>query len=269
MSTYFQYNKGEGTVPQNAIRISPSQLSKFFDATSTWYRSTLLGEQEVIQNRTPIELGNCIHAAAAMTFDTGHVDMQQIRNYVSAISNPEVDKSAILDQLPHMIPLISSYVLNNRPSTSEEFLAFELKPNIYVAGTLDAYSNNGILTDYKTTSSKTVPTTIPRSYYFQLMTYAWLLRKHNRTITQLRLVYVTRFIDGGISERTGRPLKSYPAELHTLNHIITDDDWSLIDGCLNVIADSIQLWQAHPEYRHILSQDNRLRQAAAPILFKD
>lgn len=268
MKDYFTYNI-ESTIPPIAIRISPSQLSKFFDATSTWYRSTLLGEQEVIANRTPIELGNCVHAAAAMTFDTGHVDMQQIRDYISSISNPEVDKSAILDQLPHMIPLISHYVLNNRPSTSEEFLSFELKPNIYVAGTLDAYSSNGILTDYKTTSSKTAPTTIPRSYYFQLMTYAWLLRKASRTITQLRLVYITRYIDGGISEKTGRPLKNYPAELHTLNHIITDDDWSLIDGCLNVIADSIQLWQAHPEYRHILAQDNRLRQAAAPILFKD
>ena len=73
----------------------------------------------------------------------------------------------------------------------------------------------------------------------------------------------------GISEKTGKPLKSYNAELHTLNHLITDEDWQLIDGCLSVIADSIQLWQARPEYRHILAQDNRLRQAAAPILFKD
>ena len=269
MSTYFQYNKGEGTVPQSAIRISPSQLSKFFDATSTWYRSTLLGEQEVIQNRTPIELGNCIHAAAAMAFDTGHVDMTAINNYISSISNPDVDTAVIREQLPHMIPLISDYVRRNRPSTSEEFLSYQLRPDIYVAGTLDAYSNNGILTDYKTTSAKSPPTNFPRSYYFQLMTYAWLLRKTSRPITQLRLVYITRYIDGGISEKTGRPLKSYPAELHTLNHIITDDDWSLINGCLSVIADSIQLWQAHPEYRHILSQDNRLRQAAAPILFKD
>ena len=267
MKDYFTYNI-ESTIPDNAIRISPSQLSKFFDSTSQWYRETLLGEAGFLGS-TASELGNCVHAAAAMTFDTGHVDMQQIRDYISSISNPEVDKSAILDQLPHMIPLISSYVLNNRPSTSEEFLAFELKPNIYVAGTLDAYSNNGILTDYKTTSSKTTPTTIPRSYYFQLMTYAWLLRKHNRTITQLRLVYITRYIDGGISEKTARPLKSYPAELHTINHLITDEDWQLIDGCLSVIADSIQLWQTHPEYRHILAQDNRLRQSAAPILFKD
>lgn len=267
MKDYFTYNI-ESTIPSTAIRISPSQLSKFFDYTSQWYRETLLGESGFLGS-TASELGNCIHAAAAMTFDTGHVDMQQIRDYISSISNPDVDKSVILDQLPHMIPLISNYVRTNHPNTSEEFLSFELKPNIYVAGTLDAYSSNGILTDYKTTSSKTAPTTIPRSYYFQLMAYAWLLRKHNRTITQLRLVYITRYIDGGISEKTGKPLKSYPAELHTLNHIITDDDWSLIDGCLNVIADSIQFWQSHPQYRHILAQDNRLRQSAPPTLFKD
>ena len=266
---YFTYNDGTTIIPSTAIRISPSQLSKFFDSTSNWYRSTLLQEPEDIQNRTPIELGNCVHAAAAMTFDTGTVDMQQIHTYISSITNPDVDKSAIFEQLPHMIPLISNYVRTNKPSTSEEFLSFELKPNIFVAGTLDAYSNNGILTDYKTTGAKSPPTTFPRSYYFQLMTYAWLLRKHNRPITQLRLVYVTRFIDGGISDKTGKPLKSYPAELHTLNHMISDDDWSLIDGCLSVIADSIQLWITRPELRHILAQDNRLRQPPNPVLFKD
>ena len=267
MKDYFTYNI-ESTVPDNAIRISPSQLSKFFDSTSLWYRETLLGEAGFLGSSAS-ELGSCVHAAAAMTFDTGHVDMTAINNYISSISNPDVDTAVIREQLPHMIPLISDYVRRNRPSTSEEFLSYQLRPGIYVAGTLDAYSSNGILTDYKTTSSKTAPTTIPRSYYFQLMTYAWLLRKHNRIITQLRLVYVTRFIDGGISDKTGKLLKSYPSELHTINHLITDEDWQLIDGCLSVIADSIQLWQTHPEYRHILAQDNRLRQAAAPTLFKD
>lgn len=266
MKDYFTYNN-LSTVPATAIRISPSQLSKFFDSTSQWYRETLLGESGFLGS-TASELGNCCHAAAAMTFD-GLVDLPAIYSYVSSINNAEVDKSAILEQLPYMVPLISDYVRKNRPTTSEEFISFELQPNIYVAGTLDAYSSNGILTDYKTTGAKTPPTTFARSYYFQLMTYAWLLRKQNRTITQLRLVYVTRYIDGGISDKTGKPLKSYPAELHVLNHLITDDDWSLIDGCLNVIADSIKLWQSHPEYRHILAQDNRLKIAAAPMLFKD
>ena len=266
MKDSFTYNN-LSTVPANATRISPSQLSKFFDSTSQWYRETLLGESGFLGS-TASELGNCCHAAAAMTFD-GLVDLPAIHSYVSSINNAEVDKSAILEQLPYMIPLISDYVRKNRPTTSEEFISFELQPNIYVAGTLDAYSSNGILTDYKTTGAKTPPTTFARSYYFQLMTYAWLLRKQNRTITQLRLVYVTRYIDGGISDKTGKPLKSYPAELHVLNHLITDDDWSLIDGCLNVIADSIQLWQSRPEYRHILAQDNRLKTAAAPMLFKD
>ena len=267
MKDYFTYNS-LSTVPDNAIRISPSQLSKFFDSTSQWYRETLLGETGFLSS-TASELGNCCHAAAAMTFDTGHVDMTAIRSYISSISNPDVDTAVIREQLPHMIPLISDYVRHNRPSTSEEFLSHQLRPDIYVAGTLDAYSNNGILTDYKTTSAKSPPTNFPRSYYFQLMTYAWLLRKHSRTITQLRLVYVTRYIDGGISEKTSKPLKSYPAELHVLNHLITDDDWSLIDGCLSVIADSIQLWITRPELRHILAQDNRLRQPPNPVLFKD
>ena len=108
MKDYFTYNI-ESTIPSTAIRISPSQLSKFFDYTSQWYRETLLGESGFLGS-TASELGNCVHAAAAMAFDTGHVDMQQIRDYISSISNPDVDKSAILDQLPHMIPLISRYL---------------------------------------------------------------------------------------------------------------------------------------------------------------
>ena len=271
MNNYFQYNSGKGVIPEDAIRISASQISKFFDSTSMWYRAALLQEQEVTTNRTPIELGNCVHAAAAMYHDSKSVDYTAISSYIASITNADVDKDYIRTQIQYMIPtIIDDYCSSNRHTHSEHFISYEVLPGIYAGGSMDAYDERlGLIVDYKTTSSKSVPTSFSRAYYFQLMTYAWVLRKTNRPITQLRLVYNTTYIDGGISEKTGKPLKSYPSDVTILNHLITEEDFALIDGCIKLIAESVQCWQQHPELRHILAQDYRLKELPKPKLFKD
>lgn len=265
MKDYFSYNTGN--LPAKAIRISPSQLSLFFDKTSEWWRTHLLGEAPSFLGSTASELGTCIHAAAAMYHDTNTVDKQAILNYIETLG-AEIDKNEIRAQLKPMIDtLINTYCLRTKHSYSEEFISYEILPNIYVAGSIDASTANTIV-DYKTTSSKSAPSSFPRNYYFQLMTYAWLKRKHGFDITHLRLVYVTRFIDGGYSDKTGKKLKDYESTCTVLNHQITQTDWDLIDGCLNLIAHSIQLWQTHPELRYALAQDYRLKLPEQPKLFK-
>lgn len=265
---YFSYNPGN--LPADHFRISPSQLSRFFDSTSQWYREFLLGEAPAFEGSTASELGTCVHAAAAMYFDTGQVDYSAISAYVSTLPS-SIDKAEILTQFPLMVQaLITSYLAQNRHTHSEEFVSHEILPSIHVGGSIDSYdSRTGLIVDFKTTSAKTLPTSFSRTYFFQLLTYAWILRKLGRHVTQLRLVYVSRHIDGGISEKTGKPLKSYPPQVSTINHLITQADWDLIEGCLNLIADSVQTWKSNPELRYLLCQDYRLKLPPKPLLFKD
>lgn len=263
---YFQYNPG--TFPADSFRISPSQLSRFFDTTSQWWREFYLGEAPAFAGSTASELGTCVHAAAAMYHDSQSVDHAAILSYIDSLPS-DIDKAEIHFQYPLMVDtLIQSYLARNTHTYSEEFVSHELLPNIFVGGSIDASTPN-IVVDFKTTSAKTPPTSFPRQYYFQLMTYAYLLRKQGRPIDQLRLVYVTRTIDGGYSEKTGNKLKDYPSTCTVLNHLITQADWDLIDGCLNLIADSIAFAKANPQSLYLLAQDFRLRTPPAPILFKD
>lgn len=267
MSDYFSYNPGN--LPAGHFRISASQLSRFFDSTSQWFREFLLGEAPAFSGSTASNLGTCVHAAAAMYADSAQVDYTAIQQFISTLPS-DIDKAEITAQLTHMVPsLISGYLSANRHTHSEEFISYEVLPGIHVGGSIDAYDERiGLVVDYKTTSGK-IPSSFPRPYYFQLLVYAWVLRKLNRPITQLRLVYTTRYVDGGFSEKTGKPLKSYPSETSVLNHLITQSDWDLIDGCINLIAHSVHTWNTNPELRYLLMQDYRYKLPDKPMLFKD
>ena len=78
MKDYFTYNPGN--LPEGSFKISPSQLSKFFDTTAQWWREHYLNEAPEFTHSTASELGTCVHAAAAMYFDTKTVDKQAILN---------------------------------------------------------------------------------------------------------------------------------------------------------------------------------------------
>lgn len=283
MTDYFSYNNGAGVVPPNAFRISPSQLSRFFDSTNEWYREFLLGES-FFTGSTATELGTCVHAAAQMYAIDRIVHHDQIVNYISTLP-PDIDKSHILSQYPTMVDTLIAHDLQyNIPHLTEQFYWHEILPGIGVGGSLDAIkfsgdpSNPSTLTirgnrirDYKTTSSKTLPTKFSRAYYFQQLAYAWLCKQQGITIEFLDLVFVSTSELNRISETTGKPLKDYPSQVSVVTHQVTADDLNLIDGVLNLVAHSVQLWQTQPKLRYALAQDWRLHIPEKPIpkLFKD
>ena len=82
--------------------------------------------------------------------------------------------------------------------------------------------------------------------------------KMGYNVTRIRLVYVSRNIDGGISEKTGKPLKSYPPKLTVLTETVTEDDMAFIDSMLNLAKDTLLVSDKHPELRHIMWHDPRL-----------
>ena len=70
---------------------------------------------------------------------------------------------------------------------------------------------------------------------------------------------MNRNIDGGMSEKTGKPLKSYPPEVTVLVESITEEDIEFIDGLLDLCADSVLAGQEFPELLHVIWNDPRLK----------
>lgn len=130
---------------------------------------------------------------------------------------------------------------------------------------------SGIITDFKSMGSLDrvrLPKKFPRNYWFQQMVYAWILTKQNKPVDYIRLAYVTRNNTSRVNDK-GKPLKDYPSQVHVLIEPVTPETLNIIDGAINVIADSIKLWNEQPELRYILAQDYRLKQKPKPLLFKD
>ena len=268
---YFEYNNDFG-LPEGAFRISPSQLYKFFDNTSQWYRENLLGEEPEFTGSTSSHLGTAIHAAAAMYFNTKNVDKQAIHAYINSLS-VDIDKQLILDQVKPMTECLINNFLSRTSATHAELpIATEILPGIYAAGTADLVNvSSGTLWDYKTIGSldtARIPTMFPRNYWFQQLAYAYILTKLGHTIKSINLVYITRSNTNRISETTGKPLKDYPSECHIVSMEVTNELLDMMHGILNVVAHSVQHWKEHPEHRYLLAQDFRLYVKSPAKLFK-
>ena len=77
--------------------------------------------------------------------------------------------------------------------------------------------------------------------------------------SRIKLVYINRNIDGGVSEKTGKPLKSYPPTVTVLVEEITNDDIEFISGLLDLCKDTVKASEKYPELCHVIWQDPRLR----------
>lgn len=262
---YFEYNTGDD-VTKGAFRISASQLSKFFDRTSEWYHENLLGEEGFTGN-TATELGTIVHAGIEMFVTTGEVDWQALEDYmISLEGKPDVDVYVIESQYTYMIEAALPFVEANMPTEVEKFVFHELLPGIGAGGSIDALRGDTIM-DWKTTSMKSPPTKFSRNYWFQQMTYAWVLKQQGIDIRYLKLVFITQNDTGRVSEKTGKPLKDYPSQVSVVTEEVTQEGLELIGSCLNLVAQSVQAWHDNPELRHLLAQDMRLKPKAKPILF--
>lgn len=253
---YFGYNPGD--VPEGAFKISPSQLSRFFDETGNWVREFLLGAPS-FEGNTASYLGSTVHGLAAMFKDTGSVDFSKAEEFINSIETPEVDKDYIRQQYVPMYLALEQQFLVNATGTPELFMKQEIAPGIFLGGSLDLLNREEV-TDYKTTSALNAPDTVKRSYYFQQLCYVWLARMAGYPVKRFRLVYVTTNQVGRISEKTKKPMQDYPTKVTSIVHEVTNDDMELIEGVIKLVADFISAWNKHPELRHVLAQDYRLKE---------
>jgi len=264
VTTRLDYYNGQNEVPAGSTRISASSIAKFFSKTTGWWRENLMGE-EGFTNSTASILGTCTHFVAEEFARTGEVDKDEIERYIAQFDdetveeNWELDTSLIRLQYPIMgMALVNNYLMENPPSTIEEFMYKEILPGIGVGGSCDNRTNDCVV-DYKTFGGLTAPSTISYEYKLQLLVYAWLYTQMGIKINQIRIVYITRNTVGRISEKTQKPMKDYPTTVTVINEVIEQKDLDFIESLIYLVSDSIDAWNKMPELRYLLAQDYRLK----------
>ncbi len=227
-------------IPEKGVfKISPSAFAKFVEKPHIWYREEIL-EEDKFEYNTASVLGTVVHYCACMVAKKEEVDVDEIEKYISKWPvNEDYDPEIVRDQYTDMAErLVNDYVLD-RPDLLEVEASFcSLVSNeFYAAGTIDVLEgekDDCMITDYKTYSSKTKPRSIPQHYKYQLLVYAWILTHLGYNVTRIRLVYVNRHIEGEISEKTGKRMKSYPPEVTVLTETVGLEDFNFINGLLNL-----------------------------------
>ena len=254
-------------IPDDCVqRISPSSFATFIDRPWNWYRQQIL-KLDVFEYSSASVLGTVVHYCAEKVGNDEEVDEVAIEAYIAKHDETETYCADDVRKNWYEMAavLINGYVMQERESYIgiEEQVCASIGSNIYVAGTLDVLQgtkDDATLTDYKTYSSKTQPKSIPANYRYQLLTYVWALRQKGIIVTRIRLVYVNRRIDGGISDKTGKPLKSYPPEVTQLTEVVTEDDLAFIESMLMLCKDTLLAGKKHPELAHVIYHDPRLKE---------
>lgn len=267
MANPLEYDKDKTYLPQDcALNISPSKFSDFVMKKHKWFREVVL-EEDGFLGSTASVLGTVVHHLAECVALQKEVNKDDIYEYINSKTDLEgYDANVVLSNFQSMASvLINEYVLPNMDNylEVEQVYVADLGEGIYVSGKLDVLEGEKAdccVTDYKTHSSKTKPKAIPQNYKYQLLVYAFLLRCSGYNPTRIKLVYISRNIDGGLSPKTGKPLKSYPPELTVLVESITDEDFDFIQGLLELCKDSLLATEEYPHLKHVIWNDPRLKE---------
>lgn len=245
------------------FKISPSAFSKFIQTPHNWYRSEILNEDPFTHSTSTV-IGTIVHYCAEMVSKEEMVSKDDIEDYIDSFDiHDDYDPDIIRSQYPGMAEeLVNSYVTENHMLEAETQHVMDLGDGYIAGGTVDRIEGDKsdcMVVDYKTYNSKTKPKVIPPYYKYQLLVYALILRSKGYNPTRIRLVYVNRNIDGGISEKTGKPLKSYPPEVTVLTETLVEDDFEFIERQIELCIDSMEATNAYPELTHVIWHDPRLK----------
>ena len=255
-----EYNKGPGLLDGTKFKISPSQFSKFMERPWDWYREQILGESSFNGNTATV-IGTIVHYCAEMKALDREPSKTDIEWYIQEQTkdNEDVDAKEVRKAYPEMaMRLVNDYVLKQTFTEVEPYVSTKLG-SATVSGSIDAVQGSMIV-DYKTYSSKVKPRVIPKNYRYQLLIYAWIMTQNEKPIDRIRLVYVNKAIDGGISEKTGKPLKSYPPEVTVLTESIGEEDLEFIESVLTICVETYDAAIDLPNIVHLLYKDMRLKE---------
>jgi len=260
MQSRLDYVSGACVLPDGyKFKISPSAINKFFNKPHEWFRSEILGEDTFLGNTASV-LGTIVHFCAEEYVKTKKVDVPEIEKFLASNTNPDVDISYVAEQWKPMGQALIDYLREaGIPQRSEELIHTEIQPGYFVAGSADAVSGD-CLVDFKTTSYMSPPTEIPQHYRYQLLTYAYIYNKLGIPINRIRIVWITNNIVGRISDKTGKPMKDYPATIGVCTETITNEDLEFIENVLKLICETVEAYYNDSKLAYLLFRDYRLKE---------
>ena len=253
----FEY---KGTPVPKGIRISPSQISKFFDYPKIWYQEEILKQPKEFKGSTSTVLGTTLHyifEQALLNNEISKTELNEaIRKYRKTLPAENINAEEVIGLYPEMaIPVIQEFIdplrSSNAKFTIEEPLCYKLDDGIYLAGKTDLIYDN-VVSDYKNASTK--PSTvdkgiIPFNYKIQLLAYAYI--KHKTAIIDPKFIEINYIV---------RPTKTIPARYFRVRETILEEDWRLIEDTLQLIVDTIKLIQEQPNLAYIVFKSMGLKE---------
>jgi hypothetical protein len=246
------------------IKISPSQFHKFFSEPHTWFRETVLGEKE-FKGNTATVLGTLVHRIAELYVKGEKIDTDKLEKEIEFeyTDNPDVDFDEVFSNYKVMAEtLINDYVRYKNYKDVEVNLSYKLsdKYPIYLEGTIDGVLETNTIVDYKTHSSKYPPTNISLAYRYQQLLYCHLcdLTGYNYT-DRFELVYINKPLGGGLSPKTGKPLKAYPPKVSTLSAIYDEESKLFIGSVLQLCVESLEKVIEDPKLTYLIFKDYRFK----------
>lgn len=284
--TELDYVPGRSIIPADAFGISPSQLSVFFSKPHLWYASELLDQNDFNGNTSSV-IGTIVHYCARSYARAQSVNDQHIYSYLAKTCTPshyelvmaaysqdkstidelliehnertDLDIEYILQQFRPMANALMKFLKQiGLPQRTEELISAEVLPGYYACGSCDAVIGDRRVIDYKTTSALSAPTSIPYEYKLQLLTYAWIYKQAGLPIDAITIIWITHNQVGRFG-KTGKPLEDYPSTVTQCTESVSESDFAFIESLLKLVAESVQLSVEHPEYRHIIWKDYRLK----------
>jgi len=290
--SYTYCPSGDEHLPQHngeKFRISASGIANFIDYTSSWYAEHLLGADGFTGNVASVS-GTVVHYLAEKHSTTGiqphHTQFAHEYVEEESLNNPEVTKDSVLAKVKPMWAVLKQYLSANPSSLSEPYIESPTQHNYIVAGgsidsiidltdptakytSLDQLprGHEYKLVDYKTTSAKQAPKSFSKRYNWQLLVYANALKEIGINVTQIELIFILQEHIGEISPKTGKQLKSYPAQVVPITKPVLSEDILFIKSLISLISDSVHRFVTTPTDRFLLAQDNRLKLDTTPIHF--
>lgn len=260
MSKIFEYN--DIVLPENSrLKISPSQISKFFEYPRIWYEENMLGITPEIQGSTSMLLGTVLHKIYELVTLSEKVSKdlinEELDKYIEKHFDLPIDINLIKELYPVMAEVtVNEYIIPSNKSCKKVLTEYqmysEISEGIYLGGTCDRIeinnSNEVDIVDYKNVGTKPSLDTIPFNYKIQLLSYAYLYNKLNDVKpTRITLVYSVR------------PTKTLPARCYKVSNVISDDDWKLIEDTLTLIADTVTKAWNEPDLIYLLFKSMNLK----------
>lgn len=165
------------------IVLRPSSIRAFMDVPDIWWNRHIEGIEDFLGN-TKTYLGTVVHAFAETYYTLGEFNPHAILENAPE----EVDKTFVLANYKRMCKELEDKYLSkqSKPELIEHFIKLDLDNDFVLQGTLDAY-DNGVLTDYKTSSR---PVKKIDDYINQMHIYNYLLQQIGKKVHTYRVVNI-------------------------------------------------------------------------------